>query len=46
MRVCNSPAPRGRLLASGVHLLWQKSAKADSFLPVLRRNEQKFCHRL
>ena len=46
MRVCDSPAPRGQLLVSGDRLLWQKSAKADSVLPVLQGNERKFCHRL
>ena len=46
MRVCDSPAPRGQLLVLGVRLLWQKPAKTDSVLPVLRRNEREFCHRL
>ena len=46
MRVCDSPAPRGRLLVSGVCLLWQKPVETDSVLPVLRRNERKFCHRI
>ena len=46
MRVCDSPAPRGQLLGSGVRLLWQKPVKADNVLPVLWCNEQKFCHRL
>ena len=46
MRVCDSPAPQGRLPGSGVRLLWQKPVKADSVLPILRRNEQKFGHRL
>ena len=46
MRVCDSPASRGRLLVSGDRLLWQKSAEADSVLPVLRDNERKYCHHL
>ena len=46
MRVCDSPAPRGRLLVLGVRLLWQKPAKTDIILSILWRNEQKFCHRL
>ena len=33
-------------LFSGDRLLWQKSAEADSVLPILRGNERKYCYRL